>query len=162
MSTTGEPEYGTPQPDALAALMRPAAASRDEAIEADVTTRRVIGSPEHFDEAVARQRAAESYDRCYNPAGTARQLLAIVAGGSRAEGLAQLALPTLVIHGDIDPLVTVSGGQRTAELVPGAELPVPGRAWWADTSVEDPAQPSGRLSAQDLFGEVPVHVSLSG
>jgi pimeloyl-ACP methyl ester carboxylesterase len=122
MSTTGEPEFGTPQPDALAVLMRPAAASRDEAIEADVTARRVIGSPEHFDEAVARQRAAESYDRCYNPAGTARQLLAIVAGGSRAEGLAQLAVPTLVIHGDIDPLVTLSGGQRTAELVPGAEL----------------------------------------
>jgi pimeloyl-ACP methyl ester carboxylesterase len=122
MSTTGEPEYGTPQPDAIAVLLRPAAVTRDEAIEADVTARRVIGSPEHFDEAVARERAAEAYDRCYNPAGTARQLLAIVAGGSRAEGLAQLAVPTLVIHGDIDPLVTFSGGQRTAELVPGAEL----------------------------------------
>ena len=122
MSTTGEPEYGTPQPDAIAVLLRPAAVTRDEAIEADVTARRVIGSPEHFDEAVARERAAESYDRCYNPAGTARQLLAIVAGGSRAEGLAHLAVPALVIHGDIDPLVTFSGGQRTAELVPGAEL----------------------------------------
>jgi pimeloyl-ACP methyl ester carboxylesterase len=122
MSTTGESEYGTPQPDAIAVLLRPAAATRDEAIEADVTARRVIGSPEHFDEAVARERAAEAYDRCYNPAGTARQLLAIVAGGSRAEGLAQLAVPTLVIHGDIDPLVTFTGGQRTAELVPGAEL----------------------------------------
>ena len=122
MSTTGESEYGTPQPDAIAVLLRPAAVTRDEAIEADVTARRVIGSPEHFDEVVARERAAEAYDRCYNPAGTARQLLAIVAGGSRAEGLAHLAVPTLVIHGDIDPLVTFSGGQRTAELVPGAEL----------------------------------------
>jgi pimeloyl-ACP methyl ester carboxylesterase len=106
----------------MAVLLRPAAVTRDEAIEADVTARRVIGSPEHFDEEIARERAAEAYDRCYNPPGTARQLLAIVAGGSRADGLARLAVPTLVIHGDIDPLVTLSGGQRTAELVPGAEL----------------------------------------
>jgi pimeloyl-ACP methyl ester carboxylesterase len=122
MSTTGEPEVGQPQPEALQVLLRPVASSREEAIEADVAARRVIGSPEHFDEAVARQRAAETYDRCYNPAGTARQLLAIVGSGSRAEGLAQIAVPTLVIHGDIDPLVTPGGGRRTAELVPGAEL----------------------------------------
>jgi pimeloyl-ACP methyl ester carboxylesterase len=122
MSTTGEQGYGQPQPDAMAVLLRPVAVTRDEAIEADVTARRVIGSPEHFDEGIARERAAQAYDRCYNPAGTARQLLAIVAGGSRAEGLARLVVPTLVIHGDIDPLVTLSGGQRTAELVPGAEL----------------------------------------
>ncbi len=122
MSMTGEREYGQPTPDAIAVLLRPAAATREEAIEADVTARRVIGSPEHFDEAVARERAAATYDRCYNPAGTARQLLAIAASGSRAEGLAQLRLPTLVIHGDVDPLVTPTGGQRTAELVPGAEL----------------------------------------
>jgi pimeloyl-ACP methyl ester carboxylesterase len=28
----------------------------------------------------------------------------------------------MVLHGDRDPLVNVSGGRRTAELVPGAEL----------------------------------------
>jgi len=27
-----------------------------------------------------------------------------------------------VVHGEIDPLIDVSGGERTAELVPGAEL----------------------------------------
>ena len=82
----------------------------------------MIGGPDHFDEAVAAERAAAAYDRCFYPAGTARQLLAIVSSGSRAAGLAQLAVPTLVIHGDADPLVTPSGGQRTAELIPGAEL----------------------------------------
>ena len=70
----------------------------------------------------ARKRAEEAYDRCFNPAGIARQLLGIVASGSRAEGLAQLDVPTLVIHGAVDPLVTLSGGERTAELIPGAEL----------------------------------------
>jgi pimeloyl-ACP methyl ester carboxylesterase len=122
MSMTGEMEYGLPTPEALEALIRPAATTRDEAIEASVETTRLIASPEHFDEAVARQRAAESYDRCFNPAGVGRHLLAILASGSRAEGLAQLDVPTVVIHGSVDPLVTPSGGERTAELVPGAEL----------------------------------------
>jgi pimeloyl-ACP methyl ester carboxylesterase len=36
--------------------------------------------------------------------------------------LRELRVPTLVIHGVIDPLVGVSGGRRTAELIPGAEL----------------------------------------
>lgn len=122
MSMTGEPEHGQPTPEAMAILVRPTPTTRDEAIEASVVASRTIGSPDHFVEADARQRAAEAYDRCFNPAGVARHLLAIVASGSRAEGLAQLDVPTMVIHGDVDPLVTPSGGHRTAELVPGAEL----------------------------------------
>jgi pimeloyl-ACP methyl ester carboxylesterase len=49
-------------------------------------------------------------------------MVAILASGSRAEGLATLDLPTMVLHGDRDPLVDISGGRRTAELVPGAQL----------------------------------------
>ncbi len=83
---------------------------------------RVIGSPDHFDEERTRAKAAEAYDRSFTPAGTARQLLAIMASGSRAEGLRGLAVPTLVIHGDADQLVTPTGGRRTADLVPDVEL----------------------------------------
>jgi len=122
MSTTGEQEVGQPKPEAMQALLQPVATNRDEAIARSVETSRVICSPVHFDEALARKRAEEAYDRCFNPAGIARQMLAIVSSGSRAEGLAALDVPTLVIHGPADPLVTVSGGERTAELVPGAEL----------------------------------------
>lgn len=122
MSTTGEPDVGQPKPEAMALLLQPPPLTREAAIEQSVASRRALGSPEHFDEAVARQLAASTYDRCWYPAGTARQLLAILASGSRAEGLAELRVPTLVIHGDSDPLVTPSGGQRTAELIPGAEL----------------------------------------
>ena len=82
-------------------------------------------APMHFDEAHARKRAEEAYDRCFYPAGVARQLLGILASGSRAEGLAQLDVPTLVIHGAVDPLVTSSGGERTAELDPRRRAPRP-------------------------------------
>ena len=66
--------------------------------------------------------AARSFDRSFYPVGTGRQLAAITASGSRAEGLRELAVPTLVIHGLDDTLIEPSGGRRTAELVPDAEL----------------------------------------
>jgi pimeloyl-ACP methyl ester carboxylesterase len=47
-------------------------------------------------------------------------MAAIVADGSRADGLRELAVPTLVLHGDRDKLIEPSGGRRTAELIPGA------------------------------------------
>jgi pimeloyl-ACP methyl ester carboxylesterase len=60
--------------------------------------------------------------RGINPLAVPRQLLAIFASGSREEDLAGIAVPTLVVHGQMDRLVAPSGGERTAELVPGAEL----------------------------------------
>ena len=46
--------------------------------------------------------------------------MAIAAGGSRAAGLRTVRVPTLVLHGSADKMIEPSGGQRTAELVPGA------------------------------------------
>jgi pimeloyl-ACP methyl ester carboxylesterase len=120
MSTTGEREYGQPRPEVIPEIMRPATSDRTEAIEVAVRTRRVISSPGHFDEDARRAMETLAHDRGRNPVGTARQLIGIAASGSRAEQLRHLDLPTLVVHGDADPLVTVSGGRRTAELIPAA------------------------------------------
>ena len=122
MSTTGESEVGQPTPEAMARLMVAPPRTREEALDSAVAGAKVIGSPAHVDEARSRAMAAAAYDRAFTPAGTARQLVAIAASGSRAEGLRNLDVPTLVIHGDVDPLVTPTGGHRTAELVPDAEL----------------------------------------
>ncbi|MDQ3106806.1 MAG: alpha/beta fold hydrolase [Actinomycetota bacterium] len=121
MSTTGDPDVGQPTPEAMARLLVAPPSDRASAIEASVASTKVIGSPDHYDEDRARRKAAETYDRAFTPAGTARQLLAIMASGSRAEALARLDVPTVVIHGDVDPLVTPTGGARTAQLIPGAE-----------------------------------------
>ncbi len=122
MSTTGDPDVGQPDPDMLAILMRPTPHGRDAAIEQAVSGSRAISSPEHFDEERTRARAALAHDRGFNPVGVGRQMLAIVASGSRSRGLAELDIPTLVIHGRGDHLVGLSGGERTAALIPGAEL----------------------------------------
>ncbi len=123
MSTTGDRSVGAPTGEAMSALLRPVATSREEAIEASMAGSRVIGSPKYpTDEGILRTRAAAAYDRCYCPDGTARQLAAILASPDRTEGLRGVRLPFLVIHGEADPLVTLSGGQATAAAVPGSKL----------------------------------------
>jgi pimeloyl-ACP methyl ester carboxylesterase len=121
MSRTGEPGYGDSSPEALAILMAPPATSRAEYIDRQVAALHVYGSkPEWLDDDAIRARAGAAYDRCFDPAGVGRQMKAVVADGSRAEGLRELRLPTLVIHGSRDTLIGPSGGRRTAELIPGA------------------------------------------
>src|SRR4051812_18053059 len=123
MSTTGDPAVGMPAEAAMGVLLAPPAADREAAIQRAVDTYRVIGSPGfEFDEQALRARAGLSYDRRYNPAGVARQLTAILTTPDRTADLGALDVPTLVIHGEQDSLVNVSGGRATAAAIPGAEL----------------------------------------
>ena len=122
MSTTGEPDVGQPSPEAMVALVRPAAANRAEALDASVAATKIFGSPRYFDEARVRDRAAASYDRAFYPEGILRQMAAVAGSGSRADGLSAVRVPMLVLHGRADTLIAWSGGQRTAELVEGANF----------------------------------------
>lgn len=126
MSTTGDPAVGGAAPAVLELLARPVPQTRDERIAASVETARVLwgDTPQFpFDEEHARWRAEVSDARCFYPVGRVRQLLAIHASGDRTGALRRLdRLPALVIHGDNDPLIDVSGGRATAAAIPGAEL----------------------------------------
>jgi pimeloyl-ACP methyl ester carboxylesterase len=123
LSTTGERRVGTPKLRVWSVLMRRAPHDRDAYIEYFVRVFRLIGSPGYaVDEERSRELAAATYDRCHHPAGTARQLAAILASGSRTAGLRKLDLPAVVIHGDDDPLVPRRAGVATARAIPNAEL----------------------------------------
>jgi pimeloyl-ACP methyl ester carboxylesterase len=121
MSTTGEPEVGRPAPEAMAALLAPAPTLRQAFIDGAARSL-VWASKRYRDEAELKAQAARDYDRSFYPEGAPRQLAAIYASGRRSAGLQALSVPTLVIHGRDDTLIDPSGGLRTAELVPGANL----------------------------------------
>jgi len=124
-SATGNPELPPPQPEALEVLIKPNPIERSANIEHVVNTYRVIaGSGLPFDEAFHRQLAARAYDRSFCPQGTARQLAAVWAQKDRGQALSTTRVPTLVIHGDEDPLVPLEGGKETADAVSGARLVV--------------------------------------
>jgi pimeloyl-ACP methyl ester carboxylesterase len=125
MSTSGARWLPPPRPAALLALMRrpPAGASVDALVDHYVKLFGVIGSPDHpTPEPHLRERLHRSLSRAYRPAGTARQLLAIVASGDRCADLARITAPTLVIHGAADPLVPAAAGRDTARRIRGADL----------------------------------------
>ena len=125
MSTTGDRSVGGASEAAQAVLYAPPANDRDEAIQRQLETSRVIGSPGFpFDEEAVRARAGLAYDRGHDPAGVARQMAAIVTSPDRTADLGRVTVPTLVIHGSDDALVNVSGGRATAAAVPGSELVV--------------------------------------
>ncbi len=119
MSVPGDLAYGSPTEEAMAALLAEPSADRAEYIES-ASTWAVWCSKKHFDLQEAKERAAREYDRSFYPEGAHRQLAAIYASGDRSDALRQLNVPTLVIHGRDDTLLTPSGGERTAELVPGS------------------------------------------
>ena len=113
----------TPRPSALRILLRPPASAREDAIDATVATFAAIGSPAYPpDLERLRERAARSYDRCFYPAGTARQLMAVMASGNRTAELARIEAPTVVVHGTADPLVPARAGRDVAAAIPGARL----------------------------------------
>jgi len=123
MSTTGDRAVGQATPEARTVLGRPPAANSEEAIANTVRSSRIIGStgfPVTDQELLAR--ATAKYDRSYRPVGTLRQFVAAAASPDRTPGLRQVTVPTVVIHGEVDPLIDVSGGRATAAAVPGAEL----------------------------------------
>jgi pimeloyl-ACP methyl ester carboxylesterase len=122
MSNTGEPGVGAPTPEALETLLAPSPTERGAYVETAGAKAMVWASRRYGDRARSEALAAESYDRCFYPEGVTRQLAAMLASGPRAEGLRSLTVPTLVIHGLDDTLIQPDGGERTAELVPGARL----------------------------------------
>jgi pimeloyl-ACP methyl ester carboxylesterase len=128
MSTTGERRVGRPKLRVWSVLTRRAPQEKDAYVEHFLRVFRMIGSKGFpFDEDRFREVAAASYERGHQPAGTGRQLAAIMASGDRTDRLQELRLSTTVIHGRGDLLVPFRGGRATARAIPGARLiAVPG------------------------------------
>jgi pimeloyl-ACP methyl ester carboxylesterase len=123
MSSTGEPGLPASTPEAWACLTAPLETELEPFIEQYVAKWQVYAGPKYpMDPGPARDHASRLFERGIHPAGRDRQLAAIMASGSRTEALATVKAPTLVIHGDCDPVVPVEGGIATANAVEGAEL----------------------------------------
>ena len=123
MSNTGARWSGQPSPRLYHVLLKNPPRDREGYQEHAVWVFSKIGSPgfERDDEDL-RRIAGMSFDRGINPAGTARQLAAIIHSGDRTPLLRTITAPTLVIHGARDRLVPASGGRATARAIPGARL----------------------------------------
>lgn len=124
MTSTGSRRVGLPAPKVVRQLLRRrAVGDRDAAIAAAVAVFRLIGSPGYaFDEDYLQRLAGVSYDRAHDSDGYLRQLAACMVQPNRTPQLRDLRVPTLVIHGLDDPLVSSSGGLALARSISGARF----------------------------------------
>ena len=124
MSSTGDPQLPTGTEEAEGALLATLAEEpQDAAIARNAEFWQALAGP-HFDsrQVGLARFACHAVARAYRPQGIARQLAAIFADGDRSAALAQVTTPTLVIHGNADPLVDIAAGRATAAAIPGATL----------------------------------------
>ncbi|MDY7088989.1 MAG: alpha/beta hydrolase [Actinomycetota bacterium] len=125
LSSTPAPHLGRPRPRALPALLSGTAHNPEQAAAHMVRIFRTIGSPAYpLDEPWLRDVARQSFERAHDPGGVRRQLAAIVLAADRRPLLRRLRMPALVVHGDADPLVRLSGGLATARAIAGARFVV--------------------------------------
>jgi pimeloyl-ACP methyl ester carboxylesterase len=124
MTSTGSLRVGGPRPRTLVKLLRRAAVEgRDGVQDAAVAIYGLIGSQSGlFDEAFVRDVAGRAYDRGLDGAGDARQLAAVLTQPDRTRALRALRVPTLIIHGLHDRLVSPSGGLALARAIPGSRF----------------------------------------
>jgi len=121
--TTGNSELPPPTPEAMKLFMKPVPSIRDEYINRIISDYKVFfGSGYPLDEEWFRNLTAQLYDRSFYPAGITRQLMALMLHGDRRERLRSVKAPTLVVHGNEDPVLRVECGKDLADAIPGAEL----------------------------------------
>ena len=124
MSTTGDRAVGRPTGEAARVLMSSMPGERDAFVEQAVANARAVsaGTAFPFDADGVRRGAARNFDRANHPKGVGRQFAAILAAGDRTPALGDIRVPTLVVHGEEDQVIQVSGGEATAAAIPGARL----------------------------------------
>lgn len=104
-------------------LLPPADLSRAEAIAAFVDSQRPCASTAYaFDEARVADLGARSFDRAFRPDGIARQTSAVISSLDRRPALANVTVPTAIIHGRADRLVKEEASIAMAAIIKGAEL----------------------------------------
>lgn len=155
MSSTGNPRLPAADKEAMGALIAPLPSmEEDDVVAHGVNIREKIGSPGYPGDPARRHATVlKSVQRSVYPPGLPRQLAAIIDDGDRRKRLEGITTPTLVLHGEGDPLVKLAAGQDTAKHISGAKLvTIPG--WGHDLPLE---------LVDRLAGEIADHAhSVSG
>jgi pimeloyl-ACP methyl ester carboxylesterase len=125
MSSSGRRWSGQPKLSSYPVLLRAGPDELEPYVEHALAMAKLIESPGFaIDVDEIRDIAATSWHRGRDRGAVPRQLAAIIASGDRTAELRRIRVPTVVIHGDRDRLIKISGGRATAKAIPDARLVV--------------------------------------
>lgn len=124
MSSSGAADLPPASPEVWELLLaEPESHDRETVIEHTLKCDYAWFSPAFpFDEVERRELIGRAYDRCYDPAASARQYAAVISSRGSADELSNIDLPILVIHGTSDTLVSIEHGRDIAARISGARL----------------------------------------
>ncbi|GAC17537.1 hypothetical protein GARC_0556 [Paraglaciecola arctica BSs20135] len=125
MSTTGNKRLPKPSTTFSFKMLKPPPKDATKAIAFGMHVWRLIqGNYYPFDEHKVLGLIKRAIERGFNPAGNTRQLAAILDSPDRTTALNTLTVPSLIIHGEDDPLVPVACGVATAKAIPNAKIKI--------------------------------------
>ena len=127
MSSTNNRRLPRADSSIVKKIVEARAKSRSEAemVDRSMEILEMIGTPDGGRDPEAMRQIVElGISRCAYPAGVRRQIAAIVASGDLRQYARRIQLPTLVMHGDLDPLVPHAGSVDMAANIPGARLEI--------------------------------------
>lgn len=139
-SSTNQPLLPPPSPSAILPLMKgPGKGATDEQrLAHSMKLVKSIGSPAYQrPDAEIEAFVRRMFARSYYPAGVKRQMMAVLGTGNLRPYAKRINAPTVVIHGEQDPLIRPAGGKAVAsairgstfELVPGMGHDLPQQLW---------------------------------
>ena len=127
MSSSGRPSLPPPTTEAMFYLTATPDDPTDleQVLSLGVEGRLCFDGPGYPVEAeIHRANLKRAMERAYRPQGVQRQMAAIAADTDRFEKLAELRVPTMVIHGTGDALIPLAHGLDTANSIPEARMEV--------------------------------------
>jgi pimeloyl-ACP methyl ester carboxylesterase len=126
MSTTGSRKLPGPTNEVTRHIVRgPKSATDKGRLEYQWKLWRLLGGPHYrLSDEELTEFLRGNFERGMTATGIARQTLAILAAPSRVAELNRIGIPTLVVHGDADPLIPVECGLDTAKAIPGARTAI--------------------------------------
>lgn len=125
MSGPGAPMPWDSTPEARRALMMrpPANATAEDLIRMRMQVYRVIAKPDQsMPEDLLRELVTRSVERSIDTQGSLRQMVAALATGSLKKRMREIHVPTLIIHGRHDPLISSRRSQQLHRGIAGSKL----------------------------------------
>ena len=123
MSTTGNRKLPKPSVAFGFKMLKPPPKDVNKAVAYGMHVWRLIhGNHYPFEQQKVQGLINRALQRGFNPAGNSRQLAAILDSPDRTAALSTLIVPSLILHGEDDPLVLVACGVATANAIPNAKI----------------------------------------
>ncbi|OGT35200.1 MAG: hypothetical protein A3F11_02000 [Gammaproteobacteria bacterium RIFCSPHIGHO2_12_FULL_37_14] len=125
-TTSGDPHLPSAKPEVLKFFFAPRKPAEDveSYVNAMLDIYKIYYHPDHRNEKIVRDMYAKSYLRAYHPEGFKRQLLAMLFAKPRGDQLKSVQLPSLIIHGDDDPVFPVEHANYLAQCLPNSRLEI--------------------------------------